>query len=66
VLKVLRDYKLYAKLSEYFIKRKIHYLWHIILVDGIPIDPEKIEAITGCPTPRNVMEVRSFMALVGY
>ena len=30
------------------------------------MDPEKIEAIRGWPTPRNVSKVRSFMGLVGY
>jgi hypothetical protein len=27
---------------------------------------EKIEAIRGFPTPKNILEVRSFMGLVGY
>jgi hypothetical protein len=30
------------------------------------VDPEKIEAIRGWPSPRNVSEVISFMGLVGY
>ena len=30
------------------------------------MDPEKIEAIMNCPTPRNVTNVRSFMGLAGY
>jgi hypothetical protein len=67
VLKVLREHKLYAKLSKcIFYQKKIHYLGHIISADGIAVDPEKIEAIKGWPTPRNVTEVRSFMGLVGY
>ena len=39
---------------------------HIISEEGISIDPEKIEAIMNWPTPRNVIDVRSFMGLVGY
>ena len=30
------------------------------------MDPEKIEAIMNWPTPRNVIDVRSFMGLAGY
>ena len=39
---------------------------HIISDEGIIVDPEKIEAIMNLPTPRNVMDVRYFMGLVGY
>jgi hypothetical protein len=67
VLQVLREHKLYAKLSKcIFYQKKIHYLGHIISAAGIEVDPEKIEAIRGWPTPKNVTEVRSFMGLVGY
>jgi hypothetical protein len=67
VLQVLREHKLYAKLSKcIFYQKKIHYLGHIISAEGITVDPEKIEAIRGWPMPRNVTEVRSFMGLVCY
>jgi hypothetical protein len=67
VLKFLREHKLYAKLSKcIFYQNKIHYLGHIISADGITINPEKIEAIKIWPSPRNVMEVSSFMGLAGY
>ena len=56
-----------AKLSKCdFYKDKIHYLGHIILDEGISVDPEKIEAIMNWPTPRNVTDVRSFMEIFGY
>jgi hypothetical protein len=59
VLQVLREHKLYAKISKcIFYQKKIHYLGHIISVDGIEVDPEKIEAIRGWPVPKNVKEVR--------
>jgi hypothetical protein len=67
VLKVLREQKLYSKLSKCsFYQEHIHYLGHIISNQGIVVDPEKIESIRGRPTPKNVLEVRSFMGLVGY
>ena len=58
---------MYAKLSRCdFYQDRIHYLGHIILDEGISVDPEKIEAILNWPTPRNVTDVRYFMGLAGY
>jgi hypothetical protein len=67
VLQVLREHQLYAKLRKCsFYQKKIHYLGHITSKDGIVVDPEKIEAIREWPVPKNVIEVKSFMGLVGY
>jgi hypothetical protein len=41
-------------------------LGHIISEEGIIVDPEKVESIIEWSAPRNVVEVRSFMGLVGY
>jgi hypothetical protein len=58
---------LYAKLSKcYFYQKQIHYLGHIILEKGIAVDPEKIEAIRGWPTSKNVSDVKYFMGLADY
>ena len=35
-------------------------------VDGIRVDPVKIEAVMNWKPPRNVTEVRSFLGLDGY
>ena len=67
VLQVLREHQLYAKLSKcYFYQNQIHYLGHIVLEQDIEIDPKKIEANRGWPTPINVLEVRYFMGLASY
>jgi hypothetical protein len=67
VLQFLREHQLYAKLRKCsFYQNRIHYLGNIISEEGIAVDPEKIEAIKGWATPKNVTEVRSFMGLVGY
>ena len=67
VLQVLREHQLYAKLRKcLFYQRQIHYLGHIILEEGIVVDLEKVEAIREWSAPRNVVEVISFMGLVGY
>ena len=66
-LQLLREHKMYANLSKWdFYKNKIHYLGHIILEEGIFVDPENIEAIMNWPTPRNMTDVRYFMGLAGY
>ena len=64
---MLKDHKLYAKLSKCdFYKNRIHYLGHIIIEEGIFVDLEKNEDIMNWPTPKNVTNVRSLMGLAGY
>jgi hypothetical protein len=41
-------------------------LGHTISKEGITVDLEKTEGIEEWLTPRNVVEVRSFMGLAGY
>jgi hypothetical protein len=41
-------------------------LGHIISEEGIVVDLEKIEAIKGWKTPKNVTKFRSFMGLASY
>jgi hypothetical protein len=67
VLKILREHKLYVKISKcIFYQMKIHCLGHIISTDGIVMDPKKIEAIRVSLVPSNVTEVISFMGLARY
>ena len=35
-------------------------------IEGIRVDPIKIEAVVKWKSPRNVTEVRSFLGLAGY
>ena len=67
VLWCLREHKLYGMLSKCsFYQSKIHYLGHVIFDEVIVMDPEKVEAIMEWLAPTNILEVRSFMGLVGY
>jgi hypothetical protein len=67
VFQALRENQLYAKMSKFsFYQEHIHFLGHIILEQGITMDPEKIEDIRGWPTPRDVSEVIYFMVLSCY
>ena len=45
---------------------KAKVLGHIISLEGIAADPEKIEAIRNLAIPRNVAKVRSFLGMVNH
>ena len=44
----------------------MQFLGHVILGDGVSVDPTKIEAIQKWEQPKNATEVRSFLGLAGY
>ena len=67
VLRILKEKKLFAKLSKCdFLLKEVSFLSHIVSAEGIRVDPTKIEAIVSWKSPRNVTKVRSFLGLVGY
>ena len=67
VLQTLREKKLYAKLSKCdFCLKEVSFLGHIVSVEGIRVNPAKIEAVVNWKPPRSVTEVRSFLDLAGY
>ena len=67
VLQTLREKKLYAKLSKCdFWLKKVSFLGHIVSVEGIIVDPTKIEAVVNWKPPRSITKVRSFLGLAGY
>ena len=67
VLQILREKKLYAKLSksEFWLDR-IVFLRHVISAEGVFVDPRKVEAVVNWEPPTNPTEVRSFLGLAGY
>ena len=61
-LEVLRRNQLYAKLLKCeFLLRKVAFLGHVVSNKGLSVDPQKIEAVTNWPRPKNSTEVRSFL-----
>ena len=67
VLHIMREKQLFAKLRKCdFWLKEVSFLGHIVFVEGIRVDPAKIEAIVSWKLPRNVTEVRCFLGLVGY
>ncbi|GAU33554.1 hypothetical protein TSUD_143470, partial [Trifolium subterraneum] len=67
VLQVLKEKKLYAKLSkcEFWLK-EVSFLGHVISSGGIAVDPTKVDAVMKWGTPESVSEIRSFFGLAGY
>jgi len=64
LLQLLRKHKLYAKLSNCtFNQPEVHYLGHVVGRHGIKVDPNKVQAVAGWPTPKDVHEVRQFLGL---
>jgi hypothetical protein len=58
---------MYAKFSkcEFWIK-EVPFLGHLVLPQGIAVDPNKIKEVLEWKPPISVSEVRSFLGLAGY
>ena len=58
---------MYAKFRKCeFWLQEVAFLGHIITVEGVKVDPEKVKAVSDWKQPTNVIEVRSFLGLAGY
>ena len=67
VLETLRKIRIYEKLSKCeFWLNEVSFLGHIVIKEGIRVDPKKLEVVVEWKPPRNVIEVRSFLGLAGY
>jgi hypothetical protein len=42
------------------------FLGHIISVEGITVDPNKIQEVLDWKSPSSVTQIRSLLGLVGY
>jgi len=67
VLTRLRDHQLYAKFSKCeFWLDKVHFLGHVLAVEGVAVDPGKVEDVLNWKPPTTVHEVHSFLGMAGY
>ena len=67
VLQLLYDHHLYAKQSKcVFGKKEVDYLGHIVSVQGVRVDPAKIDAMKKWPPPQTLKSLRGFLSLIGY
>lgn len=47
-------------------EKKVKYLGHVVLAEGITSDSEKIAVVKDWPIPKNKKQVRSFVGLYSY
>ncbi|GJX10123.1 putative reverse transcriptase domain-containing protein [Tanacetum coccineum] len=67
VLELLKNEKLYAKFSKCeFWLQEVHFLGHVVNLNGIHVDPSKIEAVNNWKSPTTPSKIRSFLGLAGY
>ncbi|XP_058202900.1 uncharacterized protein LOC131317359 [Rhododendron vialii] len=67
VLELLREHRLYAKLSKCeFWLSEVKFLGHVVSNGGVSVDPEKIQSVMNWHRPKNVFEIHSFLGLAGY
>ena len=66
MLQTLRERQLYAKSKCQFWLDRVAFLGHVISVERVSVDPQKIEVVVNWKPPKNVSKVRSFLDLAGY
>ena len=67
VMEVLRKHQLKAKFSKcHFWRREVRFLGHVILENGIVVDPAKVATVQDWSTPKNASDIRSFLGLARY
>ena len=67
ILQTLREHLLFAKFKKcVFWLEQVAFLGHVVTKEGITVDPGNVEVVQNWPTPRNVIEVRSFLGMARY
>ena len=67
VLQLLREHKLYAKLSKCELyQSRISFLGHMLSSEGVHMETSKVDAIQGWPVPLTIADLRAFLGLAGY
>ncbi|GJS44237.1 putative reverse transcriptase domain-containing protein [Tanacetum coccineum] len=64
ILRLLKEVKLFATFSKCeFWLSKVKFLGHVIDIEGIHVDPAKIESIKDWASPKTLTEIRQFLGL---
>ena len=66
-MQVLKEHQLFAKYRkcEYW-SRSVTFFGHIISIEGVEVDPRKMEAMKNRPRPLTPTNIWSFLGLAGY
>ena len=49
-----------------FCRHEMRFLGHILTLEGIKIDPEKVEAIRNFTAPRHIKHLKGFLGLINF
>ena len=63
LLQRCRDHGITLSKKKFAVGTEVTFAGHIIGVDGVRPDPQKVEALSSFPTPTNVTQLRSFLGL---
>jgi hypothetical protein len=67
ILQQLHEHQLYAKFNKCkFWRKEVPFLGYVISTEGIAVDPSKVQEVLDWKSPRLVMQIHSFLRLVGY
>ena len=67
VFVALQGAHLQLKLSKCnFACSLVHYLGHVVSVEGVQPDPRKVEAVSQHPVPTTIKELKQFLGLTNY
>ena len=67
VFEILRTQKFFCRLHKcHFNDTEMKYLGHLISIDRVRPDPDKVEKVKEWPRPTTVQEVRAFLVLANY
>ena len=67
VLQTLKEHQLYAKYSKCeFCLRSVTFLGHIIFIEGVEVDPWKMEAVKNWPRTLTPTNIRGILDSAGY
>jgi hypothetical protein len=67
VLTRLREHKLYTKFSkcEFWLDR-VQFLGHVLTLEGVSLDPSKVQDVLSWKSPASVYQIRQFLGLADY
>ena len=50
----------------FFVKQKVEYLGHVVTLEGVSPNLDKVHVVQEFPTPTNLKELRNFLGLTNY